>query len=116
MKVIYLSTDLMFGIRVKETAERAGVELKTVANAAAFAQAVDGTTNLALLDLSSAGSDLEGLVAACRAANSSIQIVAYGPHVNTRRLDAARAAGCDSVISNGQFNAEMETVLRGGLG
>ena len=38
-------------------------------------------------------------------------IVAFGPHVHEERLAAAREAGCDEVVSRGQFFAQLDAIL-----
>jgi hypothetical protein len=39
-------------------------------------------------------------------------IIAFGPHVHAEKLQAAEAAGCNLVLTRGQFDSEMETILR----
>jgi hypothetical protein len=43
--------------------------------------------------------------------NSPLAILAYGPHVHEDRLAAARAAGCDAVVSRGQLDREADSLL-----
>ena len=38
--------------------------------------------------------------------------IAFGPHVHETKLAAAREAGCDVVLTRGQFDAQMEAVLK----
>jgi hypothetical protein len=44
-------------------------------------------------------------------ANPPRAIIAYGPHVQDETLRAATTAGCDEVLTRGQFNARMDEVL-----
>ena len=44
---------------------------------------------------------------------SGTRVVAFGPHVHEQRLAAARDAGCDLVVSRGQFFSQLETILKG---
>jgi hypothetical protein len=46
-----------------------------------------------------------------KAASAATRVIAFGPHVHEDRLAAARAAGCDSVLSRGQFFSQAENVL-----
>ena len=67
---------------------------------------------LVLLDLNTPGVNLADLIPALRdAANPPRSIIAYGPHVHEDRLAAAAAAGCDEVLTRGQFNARMDDLL-----
>ncbi len=43
-------------------------------------------------------------------------IIAFGPHVHENLLAAARAAGCDDVLSRGQFFGQLDAILRKPLG
>ena len=48
-------------------------------------------------------------------ADAKPRVVAYGPHVNTLRLEEARAAGCDRVLPRSRFVAELPDLLRSAL-
>ena len=45
-------------------------------------------------------------------ASHSVHVVAFGPHVHENRLAAVREAGCDLVVSRGQFFAEIDAILK----
>ncbi len=67
---------------------------------------------LVIVDLNTSGIDVRNVVASARAlAKQPIAVVAYGPHVHEDRLAEAQEAGCDEVLSRGQFNAQMDAVL-----
>ena len=38
-------------------------------------------------------------------------VVAFGPHVQTAKLTAAAAAGCDRVLARGQLSRRLEEIL-----
>jgi CheY-like chemotaxis protein len=38
-------------------------------------------------------------------------IIAFGPHVHEEKLSAAQAAECDLVLTRGQFDAQMQSLL-----
>lgn len=63
------------------------------------------------IDLSAPIADLPGLVAQLRDASPSATLLSYGPHVHEARLQAARDAGCDLVISRGQFHKQLAELL-----
>ena len=54
-----------------------------------------------------AGDDLEALVKALRGHAPFAKILAFGPHVDEQRLDKARAAGCDKVLTRGQLVRDL---------
>lgn len=64
-----------------------------------------------VIDLRTPGIDHAELVAGLRAANSTVTIVACGPHVHEASLNAAREAGCDVVATRGQFERDAEAIL-----
>jgi hypothetical protein len=70
---------------------------------------------LVLVDLGAPSLNIEALVEHVRAVpGAAPRIVAFGSHVHVERLAAAREAGCDTVMSRGQFFARLDEVLRPG--
>ena len=68
--------------------------------------------DLVIVDLSLPGLDLGELIAGLRALpNSPRTIVGFAPHVHEAALLAAQQAGCDVVMSRGQFNAQLDELL-----
>lgn len=113
MSILYLTCDLMFSSRASQAAREAGKNLRVVSDPTALVEAVSsGTAELVLLDLSTAGLDVRPSVAAIRAA-APVKIVAYGPHVHRARLAEAQAAGCNQVLSKGEFNSRLDDLMRG---
>lgn len=64
------------------------------------------------IDLETPDLDLPAIVSRAREARDDCLIVAYGPHVHEARLQAARDAGCDQVLSRGQFDRELPALLQ----
>jgi CheY-like chemotaxis protein len=115
MEIIFLTTDLLFSSRVAGAAARAGLKLRTAASCATLLDLTGAAEYIpiVLLDLNSPGVEPADVVPALRAlSNPPRAIIAYGPHVQEDRLAAAKAAGCDAVLTRGQFNASMDDVLR----
>src|SRR4051812_16756194 len=102
--VLFLSSDLMFTSRVAGAAMAQGVELSVVANQAALPDKVAADCKLALIDLTLDGLNLPAAVRGIRAGAPAARIVAYGPHVDEALLADAKEAGCDEVLTRGQFN------------
>ncbi len=95
-------------------AQRAGCELRVVASVDAASQAVAcEDIRLIVIDLGTPGNDPSSVVPRLRSdASREIAVVAFGPHVQKQRLNAAREAGCEMVISRGQFHSQTEDILR----
>jgi CheY-like chemotaxis protein len=121
MQLILLSQDLMSGARLEGAARKAGLVLRTAGNPAAAIEAASAPeARLLLIDLQVAGLDIAAVVAAARKGasehNNPLAILAYGPHVHEDRLAAARAAGCDAVVSRGQLDRQADSLLAALLG
>jgi CheY-like chemotaxis protein len=116
MLIAFLTSDLVFPSRVVGVAAKIGARMEIAASEPALltkVRAVDsGEAVVVLLDLSMPAIDAGQAVSALKALSPPPRaIVAFGPHVHETRLDGARAAGCDLVISRGQFDAQIGTIL-----
>jgi hypothetical protein len=75
------------------------------------------SVDVVILDLSTAVVDVSALVSAATVDSAKVRkIIAFGPHVHAERLSAAREAGCDEVVSRGQFFAQVDTILQRSAG
>jgi DNA-binding NarL/FixJ family response regulator len=116
MPVYYLTGDLLFSSRVSGAASNLGVDLQIVGSVTKLlecAPAVD--CKLVLIDLTLSSLELDAAVQAIRERMPQARIVAYGPHVQEALLTAAAAAGCDEVLSRGQFDREFGQLLRSAM-
>jgi len=113
MAVVLLSSDLMGGSRVESAARRLGVDLRIVGNIdAALDYCAVQRVPLVIVDLGTAGLDLSSLITRLKSGpEHGPATVAFGPHVHEETLDAAKAAGCDLVLSRGQFMSQADTIL-----
>ena len=114
MAVLFVTNDLMFYSRVAAAADRAGLALQTVRSLEELTQPLlaDGV-ELLILDLSFAAIDPAEWVAQLRElASEPPPVVAYAPHVHTAKLEAARSAGCTEVLTRGQFDRQMDALLK----
>lgn len=112
----YLTADLLFSSRVTSVAQQLGRQMELLTLPAAVDALLNdpaaSAPNIVLIDLSMPGLDLAALVPRLREISSSPKIIAYGPHVQAAKLAAAQAAGCDVVMSNGEFNSRIAEILR----
>lgn len=102
----------MFASRVSGAATALKVPLQILASPGDLATKLSDQTRLVIIDLGQNGLDLPQLVAAVRSQSPSARIVAFGSHVNEVALAAARAAGCDEVMPNSQFDRTYVELLR----
>jgi len=113
MAAVLLSADLMVVSRVQGAAAQRGVVVSSVASVlAAVDRCATERADLLLVDLTTPTLDISQLVAQLKSAIAQPpRVVAFGPHVHEARLDAARQAGCDEVISRGQFFSQVDAIL-----
>jgi DNA-binding response OmpR family regulator len=116
MNVVVVTRDLAVVSQVDGAAARVGAVARTVSNNDdAAARCVADTVDLVLVDLSTPSLSVKKLVEQLSAAGyARPRIVAFGSHVHVEKLAAAREAGCDEVLSRGQFIGQLDAVFRGG--
>jgi len=102
----------MFSSRVLGAAKSLGVEVQLVANPAALAAKLAADCQLVFVDLSLAGLNLPAAIATVRKGAPEARVLAFGAHVDEAALEAARQAGCDEVLSRGQFHKQYVELLQ----
>ena len=114
---LLIGADLIFQSKITGTARELGLRvLVATGSAPALALLEQWRPRLVIVDL--AGGELGSAPAllAYRTAAPSATFIAFGPHVDTRALDVARAAGCELVLPRSRFTAELPELLRRYLG
>jgi DNA-binding response OmpR family regulator len=112
MTVLLVTADLMTSSRISGLAHSLGVKLNVADSVdGVCANATASVPKLAILDLASPLVDVSTLVPRLRALSPSPHIIAFGPHVHDEKLAAARTAGCDEVLTRGQFHAQTAEIL-----
>jgi DNA-binding NarL/FixJ family response regulator len=106
----------MFSSRLVSAAKEHGVALSLVADQAALADRIAADCALALIDLSLERLNLPAAVRAIKVGAPEARIIAYGPHVDESALADAKDAGCDQVLTRGQFNQQYAALLVGAAG
>jgi len=115
MRAIMLTADLMFSSRVASAAAMLGVPLDVCMSAARLGEQLAQTgdaTRLVIVDSTMPRLDWSALVATVRDQAAQASIVAFGPHVDVESLRAAAAAGCDDVLTRGQFQQCYASLLQ----
>lgn len=91
----------------------ASAELQVASPAGAAAAAQAKSPALVIVDLGSPIADVAGLLQSIRDAHSNARLVAFGPHVHREKLQQAQDAGCDRVMSRGEFFSKAVDVIAG---
>ena len=116
MQVYLLSSDLFYASQLQGIVQRLGLSLIQAATSAELLSrrdAPNAENGIVLIDLSTSDLDLDDLVSKLREGhNEPKAILAYAPHVATAKLDAARKAGCDRVLTRGQAKREIGDILQ----
>ncbi len=120
---LLLSNDLFFTSKVTGTARQLGLQVDLVTTPVAAMQRLEGnnaegTSQCVVLfvDLGHLAVDLVALVAAAHCRTPPVRVIAFGAHVATDRLAAAREAGCDEVMPRGRFSAQLVEILTTAFG
>ncbi|MBW3542415.1 MAG: hypothetical protein KY476_19290 [Planctomycetes bacterium] len=110
--IVYLTRDLVFSSRAGAAGAQTGCRVQVVGNEeAALQRAADPDCRLIILDLGTPGLDVASFVAALPPEKRP-PVIAYDSHINEARLQSARDAGCDEVLSRGRFDATLPQILR----
>jgi CheY-like chemotaxis protein len=115
MDVVLLATDLMVVSRVQGAAAQVGAAIKVAASESQAVQLCrDANADLLIVDLATPTISLKPIRQMTTNSTRVTRIVAFGPHVHEDRLQSAREAGCDLVVSRGRFFNEVDAILREG--
>lgn len=112
--VVLLSKDLMVSSQVSGAARSAGVDCRTLMGTDELASALSaGQNDLIIVDLATTGNEL-GQVLKCRDnfPEAKPRVVAFVQHVQEQKISDARAAGCDIVLTRGQFFSQLDELIR----
>ncbi|HOA72383.1 MAG TPA: hypothetical protein PL151_14535 [Phycisphaerae bacterium] len=126
MVAIALVSDLIFGTRIKSTADELGLPMSVVRTAEAVESAAHAGLNVVIIDLSVEGIDPVDVIRRCKQAGRSPgdesvvgsddaaanpMVIAFGSHVQKDLLHAAEQAGADLVLPRSRFTAELPQLL-----
>lgn len=117
MLILALVTDLFFVSRIQEAAKSFGVEVEWLTAAetdAEFVARLERTQPaLIILDLNTSLPWPHWIPAAKgKYVTKRIPWLAFGAHVNVRRLRAARHIGADKVVPKSEFDSELRSQLK----
>ena len=112
MAILFLTNDLMFSSRVSQIAREMGHDFSICSTVDDLIDKVSADETLVIIDLSLPGLDIAPTIVKLRSKAENIKCVAFAPHVHEPKLAAAVDAGCDEVFSRGQFNNQIEEILK----
>jgi AmiR/NasT family two-component response regulator len=113
-RVLALVPDLLTNMRIEAGVQRLGGFLDVVEEPAGFFREIEASPpQLALIDLSYAWIDVGEAVAVCM--HAGVPLMAFGPHIDTGRLRAARQAGVDFVYPRSRLMGDVAGTLREAL-
>ncbi len=109
---LLLSGDLFFTSKITGTAEALGIRMDVRgAVPGRIPGPADGGYRLVILDLAHPGLSPSEVCAKLSEADRP-QLIAFGSHVATATLQAARDAGCDEVLPRSRISAELVEILQ----
>lgn len=106
--IVALTRDLFFGMRVRTVVKQLGYALVLVKDeSAAVVQLEETAPVLALVDFNQPVDwpALEPLT------SSPVPVIAFGAHTDVDGFRAARAAGVDRVVSNGELSRALPDLI-----
>jgi hypothetical protein len=112
--VIVLTSDLAVASFTRGAAEQAGAECITALDVAGLLRRCADLASppLIVVNLETRGLAIQELVTSLtEAAAKPSAVIAFGPHVHEAKLQAARDAGCQAVLSKGGFHAKAPELI-----
>ncbi len=104
----------MFQSRISSTARAAGKVCVVERSAIKLVERVvePDSVSLVLIDLTLQTVDLTQDIPFLHESFTNCKILAYGPHVDVERLTMAEEAGADAVITRGQMDRDLLSIIQ----
>lgn len=110
--IIFVSNDLIFFSKLKSYASQKDVAIYSAGNVERFSDLAVEHPQLVFLDLTSVGlPEIPKWVELIRAKTPSAKLIAFAGHVKIQLIEAAKAAGVDQTLSNGQLNQKYGEII-----
>jgi CheY-like chemotaxis protein len=109
--VAALEADLFFAVRIADVVHASGGESLIVEDGPALWRAIERWPELVLVDLAVPGWEDPVRTAKTLPHTKAIPIVAFGSHVDTEMLQAARRAGCDHAWARSRLMGELPQLV-----
>jgi CheY-like chemotaxis protein len=113
-----LCDDMIFTSRVMGTAKDLGLTVRSARSVEMLMGLIQQQAPRCLIvDLANPGLRIADLVnRLSQTCSPAPKVIAYGSHVDTATLRAAKEAGCDTVLARSKFVDELPQSLRGWFG
>ncbi len=110
---LLLSDDMLFTSRITSTARDLGLTIRPARSVEVLLGLIrQQTPRCLIVDLSNPGLQTAELIRQLRETCDPMpRVIAYGSHVDTATLQAARQAGCDLVLPRSKFVEELPRAL-----
>ena len=109
--VLALPADLIFGARIRATAESSGVTVYIAKNPEDLLAKAAEQPRLIILDLDRRGLRITDVITQLKAVTTA-PILAYVSHVQTDAIQEAKQAGATKVIARGAFANQLGELLK----
>ena len=111
--VVVLERDVMARIRITDLLRRLGYEARFVADAATFVATLSTLGERVALGLIDMNGPLDwDALAAYAGQPNRAPLLGFGPHVDVDGRRAAKAAGVDRIVANGEFHRAAAALVR----
>jgi CheY-like chemotaxis protein len=117
--IVLADDDLLFSSRISDTLSRLGYRAVAARTAAAVDAAVRdaalrGARCLVIMNLAARGFDAQDAIRRIKqdVATRDTPVLGFCGHRDVARAEAARAAGCDAVTTNGAVSLDLLRVLK----
>lgn len=110
IRVLAAIPDLFFGSKVSGAARGLGVEVRFASTRQALVDGARSQPDLVIVDLDAQQVDPLGAIREIRS-TKGLRVVAFASHVHVRRMERARDAGCDEVLSRASLAKNLPTLL-----
>ena len=112
--VLALEKDLFFSVKMRDTLRHYDIEVKTVRNLPAFEESLgakdDQKFALVIVNIATMGVDWETAIRKARSA--SLQVLAFGSHMDLEARARALDAGARRVVANSKFTSDMPALVQ----
>ena len=112
--VLALEKDLFFSVKMRDTLRHYDIEVKTVRNLPAFEESLgakdDQKFALVIVNIATMGVDWETAIRKAR--STSLQVLAFGPHMDLEARSKALEAGARRVVANSKFTSDMPALVQ----
>jgi DNA-binding NarL/FixJ family response regulator len=109
-RVVAYMDDLIFQMKLAETAKHLRVEIKVAASPDALLQLMDPLPKFVIVDLNARNSPLEA-IEKLRVQQPTLPVICFLSHMQTDLAAKAKAAGFQQVMARSQFTANLPQIL-----